>query len=57
MESGQHLTGFSKTWVKLRQNAHYYISNKVISVVLATAMACVTLGYKPMIQEHANAVA
>ena len=56
MDSAQNLTGFSKTWVQLRRDNRYYITNKVISVVLATAMAFTTLGYKPMIQEHSNAV-
>uniref|UniRef100_A0A7S3WRH9 Uncharacterized protein n=1 Tax=Strombidinopsis acuminata TaxID=141414 RepID=A0A7S3WRH9_9SPIT len=51
------LTGLSKAWVSMRMTNSYYVANKIISVILSTALACITLSYKPMIQEYANAVA
>ena len=46
------LTGLSKTWVSIRRNNTNYIVNKIISVLLATVLAGVTLSFKPQIQQY-----
>ena len=50
------LTGLSKAWLTLRMDNRFYICNKVLSVILASAFAATTLSFKPDVQAYSKSV-
>ena len=48
----ESLTGIDKVWVKARQNNACFLSNKIISVLLATSLAIYTGTMKPEIMQY-----
>ena len=48
----ESLTGLDKAWVKARRNDAFFLTNKIVSVLLAGGLACFTASLKPEINEY-----
>ena len=53
--SVEALTGFDKIWVKLRRNNGWFLTNKILSVLLAGSLATYTASLKPEIIQYSKA--
>ena len=42
-------SGLEKAWSQLRNRNRYYLSNKIMSVLISTALAGYTLSFKPLV--------
>ena len=41
-------------WVNLRRNDKWYVTNKVLSVLLSAALAGFTIWHKPLVYEYST---
>ena len=48
----ERLTGLDGAWVKARRNDWCFLSNKILSVCIATALAVVTASLKPELLQY-----
>ena len=46
------MTGLDRAWVKARRNDAFFLTNKIVSVLLAGGLACFTASLKPEINEY-----
>ena len=51
----ESLTGLDRAWVKARRNNAIFLTNKIVSVLLAGGFACFTASLKPDINKYAKA--
>ena len=51
----ESLTGLDRAWVKARRNNCCFLTNKVVSVLLAGGLACFTASLKPDINAYGKA--
>lgn len=51
----ESLTGLDKAWVKARRNNAIFLTNKIVSVLLAGGLACFTASLKPEINAYEKA--
>ena len=51
----ESLTGLDRAWVKARRNNAIFLTNKIVSVLLAGGLACFTASLKPDINEYSKA--
>ena len=52
MQNIESLTGLDKAWVKARRNNGFFLTNKIVSVLLAGGLACFTASLKPDINAY-----
>ena len=50
----ESLTGLDKAWVKARRNDAFFLTNKIVSVLLAGGLACFTASLKPDINQYSK---
>ena len=52
MQNIESLTGLDRAWVKARRNNGFFLTNKIVSVLLAGGLACFTASLKPDINAY-----